>query len=105
MNTRFVLLFLITQLMAGCQPSSGPRVRGVNGLNRESTYVIIGSVAPGDSGFVKRALDAEHIASIVEGSVMYGIKVEHDDRDRAEKVLKEDSRRKGYSITWSSATY
>ena len=51
-------------------------------------------------GAVYRALRHVGITAIIEGSVLYGIRVRRADRTKAIETLKKDAHTKGYRILW-----
>ena len=96
-----VLLLLSTPVYAGAQgpqPKPPRANKHKGGVWDEHEWVGIGVVNPRDIGAVHRALGRVGIESIVDGSVVYGIRVRRADRTKAIETLRKDSRRKGYWI-------
>ena len=102
-HLRFVVCILgLTCMMASCAHHDRHGGAGVD----YSKFVFVATIS-GDPDLASRLdhlLAKQGIGSIIEGSVVYGVQVAPDQREKAIKILKADSERQGYWIKFDGAT-
>lgn len=88
-------------------PASAPAKQPAVPRADYESWVSIGVVGGTDTktqNRVRRILNASAIDCLIEGSVVYGVRVPPENRDRATTILKADAAENGYWIEFADGT-
>lgn len=103
---RYGALFILPLLMAvsTSTPASPATQPTPNAGSHALVFVHIAVIYSKDGDQVERLLEGNSIRSAIEGSVVYGVSVRPEDRDKAIELLKADAAKRGYWIRFSQAS-
>ncbi len=93
-----MIAVLAVAFLSGCRSQTSQNAPGIMQVG-DRVFAGIGVVGGTDTNAQARitaVLEEHGIDSLMEGSVVYGIWVPRDKVEEAERVLKKDSRTKGY---------
>ena len=99
-NMKRMIAVLVLSILAGCRPETSKEEPGIMQVgNRLFAGIgIVGGTDTNAQAQITAVLNKHGIDSLMEGSVVYGIWVPREKVEEAERILKKDSKTKGYRM-------